>query len=292
MHWLIGAVAAAILMVLLLDRPVRQWRKFSLAAMQARKRKDWTAAANAYRDALEAVGRLKEPSRSKLQAETQVELAGVLHRQGRLKDANEMFRKGYSKLVIDCWRARLIACQGYLYWGDLATDEGSYGDAEEHYRLAVKSCESIGNTAAIVFALQRLADSLIRQRRRGEAEDVIRRAIALESQGVSQTHAGNPAASLSVPDLYFCREDYDQARRLYREKVDFWERQRARPENVDVGYLQMRLAVAEARTGHYASALEMWEHAASTLAQEWGEGHPKVSAARLAKAAIPELATV
>src|SRR5690348_17468966 len=69
-----------------------------------------------------------------------------------------------------------------------ATDEGSYGDAEEHYRLAVKSCESIGNTAAIVFALQRLADSLIRQRRRGEAEED-RKSTRLNSSHPSISYA-------------------------------------------------------------------------------------------------------
>ena len=297
MLWLLGAVVSAILIVLVLDRPMRQWRALSLAAMAARKRKDWTAAANLYREATEAAGRLKEPVRTKLQAEVEIELAGVLHRQGRFRDAAEMFRKGYSKVVLDCWRARLIVCQGYLSWGDLATDEGNYAEAEEHYRQAVKSCESVGNTAGIIFALQRLADSLIRQERKTDAEDVIQRAIALESQGVAdrlgrqgQRPAQSGAVSMSVPDLYFCREDYAEARRLYRETVSFWERQATKPDNVDVGHLQMRLALAESRSGDDAAAQEMWERAASTFAREWGEGHPKVTAARLEKMRVKVLA--
>jgi hypothetical protein len=98
----------------------------------------------------------------------------------------------------------------------------------------------------------------------------------------------NPAEhhviSWSLPDLHFCREQYEDARRLYREKVEFWEKSVTRPDNIDLGHLQMRLAVCEERTGHRDAAIEMYTRAASTFAREWGEEHPKTVAARERKA--------
>ena len=102
----------------------------------------------------------------------------------------------------------------------------------------------------------------------------------------------NPAThsviSMSMPDLHFCRQQYEDARRLYQEKVAFWEKQVTRPDNIDVGHLQMRLALSEAKTGHRAEAIEMYTRAESTFQREWCEGHPKAVAAHAAKAAFVE----
>src|ERR1051326_7241002 len=98
----------------------------------------------------------------------------------------------------------------------------------------------------------------------------------------------NPAEhhvlSWSMPDLHFCRGQYEDARQIYRRKVEFWEKSVTRPDNIDLGHLQMRLAAAEAHTGHRAEAQEMYTRAEATFAREWCEAHPKVAAARAAKA--------
>jgi len=147
----------------------------------------------------------------------------------------------------------------------------------------------------MIFDLQRLADSLIRQNRRTEAEEIINQAIQLETRVVHQQmlrEGKDPAKhhviSWSLPDLRFCREQYDDARRLYREKVEHWEKSVARPDNIDLGHLQMRLAFAEERTGHRAEAVEMYKRAAGTFQREWCEDHPKVLAALAAKAALAQ----
>jgi tetratricopeptide (TPR) repeat protein len=299
MVWLFGALSAGLVAFFFLNRPLRQWRGLSLAAMNARQHRDWTAAGKFYREALRSAGKLKEPLRSKLEGETEIEWAGVLHRQGKLQEAGEMFRSGYLKVAGDNWRARLIMSQGYLCWGDLCADEGRYGEAEQHYRQALKSNEAMGNLAGNIFALQRLGDALIRQERRQDAEEAIQCANSLESEVVHEqlvkegkNPVEHPVISMSLPDLHFCRENYGEARRLYREKVEFWERQVTRPNSVDVGHLQMRLALAEARTGHPAEALEMYARAALTFEREWGEGHPKTVAARQAATAPKHAAAV
>jgi tetratricopeptide (TPR) repeat protein len=249
-----------------------------------------------YNKAIRVAGKMSEPLRTKSEAEVEVEWAGVLYRQGEMQEAAEMFGRGFGKLVSDCWRSRLIAGQGYLFWGDLCTDEGRYREAEQHYREAFHLYQAMGNDAGTILALQRIGDALVLQGRRHEAEDTIQRAVALESRVLEQQRiregklpSGNPITVMSLPDLYFCRGDYAQARRLYREKVAFWERQADRPDVIDVGQLQLRLAIAESRSGHEAEAMEMFNRAESTFAREWGGSHPKVMAARQAQMPLKSL---
>ena len=208
-----------------------------------------------------------------------------------MSDAEDLFRRGFCHTrAAGCYPEMKPA---YLVWGDLCTDEGRHPEAEQHYRLALQGEEQIGNLGGMIFVLQRLGDSLIRQERRDEAEEAIGKAIALETRVVQEQMARqrkNPVTdrviSWILPDLHFCREEYDDARRLYREKVEFWEKSVTRPDNIDLGRLEMRLALAEARTGHWAEAMEMYTRAEKTFEREWGEEHPKVEAARQAKAAL------
>jgi ketosteroid isomerase-like protein len=88
------------------------------------------------------------------------------------------------------------------------------------------------------------------------------------------------------PDLHFCRGEYEDARRLYREKVDFWASHPACPPLVDLARLETCLAAAEARMGHLAEAVEMYSRAEATLRTEFCESHPKTVAVRAARAVV------
>jgi tetratricopeptide (TPR) repeat protein len=295
MFWIVAAVVVVILLFVFINRPRRMVVSLSRAALRCRMRKDWAAAAKLYRLGHDTAGTLKEPLKSKLQAQIEILWASLLHRQGKMREAEDLFRQGFSKATVESRPEHALVYQGYLCWGDLCTDEGRYHDAEVHYRQALEGDEKAGNIGGAIFDLQRLADSLIRQEQRDEAEVVIHRAIALETQVVHENlvrqgknPAEHPVISMSLPDLHFCREQYEDARRLYQEKVAFWEKQVTRPDNIDVGHLQMRLALAEARTGHRAEAIEMYTRAESTFQREWCEGHPKAMAAHEAKAALAE----
>ena len=208
-----------------------------------------------------------------------------------MREADDQFRQGFSHTRAADTHPEMRPA--YLIWGDLCTDQGRHPEAEQHYRTALAGEEQIGNLAGMIFDLQRLGDSLIRQERRDEAEEVINRAIVLETQVVHQQMARegkNPGQhrviSWSLPDLHFCRQQYEDARRLYREKVEYWEKSVTRPDNINLGHLQMRLAFSEARTGHRAEAIEMYTRAEKTFEREWCEGHLKVLAARDAKHAL------
>jgi tetratricopeptide (TPR) repeat protein len=145
----------------------------------------------------------------------------------------------------------------------------------------------------MIFDLQRLGDSLIRQGRRDDAEEAINQAIALETQVVHEqmTREGKDPGqhriiSWSMPDLYFCREQYEDARKIYQQKVEHWETSVTRPDNIDLGHLQMRLAMSNLKTGRRADALAMYTRAEKTFEREWAVGHPKIAAAREAKDAL------
>jgi len=295
MVWIVSAVVAVVALWIFVNAPKRAVVALTHAAFRCRERKDWTGARKFYGEAYTLAGKMKEPLKSKLLWQIEILRASLLHREGRIREAEDLFRQGFSKANAESRPEHVLLYQGYLCWGDLCTDDGRFSEAEVHYRQAVTGDEQAGNIASVIFDLQRLADALIRQERRGEAEEIIHRAITLETKVVhaqllsqGKNPAEHPVISMSLPDLHFCREQYEDARRLYREKVAFWEKQVTRPDNVDVGHLQMRLALCEAKTGHRAEAVEMFTRAESTFQREWGEKHPKTSAARAAKAALTD----
>lgn len=293
MVWIILAAIALTGIVIFWNSPTRKTSTLTLLAERELKRRDWPAADRLFRDALEIAHTMGEPGRSRAQALIEIESAESQYCQCRVREAEDLLRKGLAKAGTCYRKGDGLVQHGYLLWGDLCTDEQRYSEAENHYRKALEGDEHTGNTAMMIFDLQRLGDALIRQQRREEAREVIERAIALETSVVHQQleregkNAGEfRITSMSMPDLHFCREQYDDARRLYREKVEYWEKQVTRPDNIDVGHLQMRLAFSEAQTGNVTAAIEMYARAESTLQREWGELHPKVAAARMAKEAV------
>jgi tetratricopeptide (TPR) repeat protein len=293
MVWILAAVAVLVLFFVFINRTARLARSLSCAAQNARNRKDWPAASKLYRHGYEVAGLLKEPLKSQMESVIEIQWASVLYRQGQMTEAEDLVRRGLVK-GRRCFPVESgLLLEGGLTWGDLCTDQGRHCEAEQHYRKVLEGDERRGNLGGAIFDLQKLADSLIRQGRRGEAEAEIHRAIVLETQVVHEQllrSGKNPAAhsvvSMCQPDLVFCREQYGDARRLYREKVAYWERQVTRPGQIDVGRLEMRLALAEAETGHLADAIEMYTRAEATFRREWCEEHPKAVAAREARAAL------
>ena len=293
MVWIIVAAIAVTGIVIFWNSPTRKTSTLTLLAERELKRRDWQAAERLFRDGLEIAQTMREPGRSRAQALIEIECAESQYRQGRVREAEDLLLKGLAKAGTCYPKGHGLVQNGYLLWGDLCVDEQRYSEAESHYRKALEGDEHTGNTAMMIFDLQRLGDALIRQERREEAREVIERAIALETSVVHQQleregkNAGEfVITSMSMPDLHFCREQYDDARRLYREKVEYWENQVTRPDNINVGHLQMRLAFSEAQTGNVTAAIEMYARAEAPFQREWGELHAKVAAARMAREAV------
>jgi tetratricopeptide (TPR) repeat protein len=293
MMWILVAVAVIVLYLIHASRPATMVRSTIVLAERTCRKMDWPAAAKYFRAAHQEAGRLKEPQKSQVESELEIQWAGTLYRQGQIAEAEDLLRRGLVKARGHHSPNSGFLILGELYSGDICADVGRHGEAEQHYRKALDGDEQRGNLAGMIFALQKLSDSLIRQERRSDAEAEIRRALDIETQVVHQQlrqEGKDPAKHQSIsmiqPDLYFCCEQYEEARPLYKVKVELWERQAVRPANIDLGRLQMRLAIVEAHTGHLADAIEMYTHAEATFRREWCAEHPKAVAARNAKAAL------
>jgi tetratricopeptide (TPR) repeat protein len=294
MAWTVATIVAVLFLLALFVRtPMRRAIALTIAAQRACKRRDLATAARCFQEAHASAGKLREPKKSLIESQIEIAWATLLYRQGKMGEAEDMLRRGFS-------RTRAAGCHpqmrpAYAVWGDLCTDQERYIEAEAHYRTAIEGEEQIGNTAGMIFNLQRLGDSLVRQGRRDEAEEAIDRAIVLETQVVGEQMARqrkepsqHRIISWSLPDLHFCRGQYEDARKLYQEKVEYWERSATRPDNIDLGHLQMRLAMSGEHTGHRAEALDMYARAEKTFEREWGEGHPKTAAARQARVSLQQ----
>jgi tetratricopeptide (TPR) repeat protein len=290
MHWAIAAAIVALLIYRFLSEPSRKVKVRCFSALHACNRKNWKLAAKFYSEAYEIAHRLKEPLRSKMESEIEVQWARVLYRQGDLRAAEDMVSTGLSKGERYFASESEMLLQARLCWGDLCMDEGRYSEAEAHYRKALESDESSDNLAGMIFDLERLSTCLIQQVRQAEAELAIECAITVETRHAREfafAHGVDPDQYLLTPTslakLHFCREQYEDARRLYRAQIEHWETVAKRPDNIDLGELHIQLALAEARTGHFEEAFDAYEKAAAEFEREWCAEHPKVIAVRNAK---------
>ena len=286
-------MVAAVLIWRFFTEPSRSARALCFSAMHARNRKNWTLASKFLGESRKTAGRLKEPLQSKLSCQIEIQWAEILYRQGRLGDAEEMLRQGLSKGEQFFAPQSEMLVKGYLCWGDLCSDQGRHAEAEGHYRKALEGDEPGDNLAGIMFDLQQLGECLIRQERRVEAEEVIQRAIAAETRSAREfaiRRGMDPdkcqLTPISLPNLHFCREEYDDARRLFRAQFEHWATVAKRPDNIDLGQMQIRLALAEERAGHLEEAIHAYEQAAVEFEREWCVGHPKAVAARQAMAVL------
>ncbi len=183
-----------------------------------------------------------------------------------------------------------------VFLGDICVDEERYAEAEIHYRQALEVDESSDNLAGMIREVELLSRLVIRQDRPSEALPLAERAVALETRSArafAQKQGMDPDqyrifSTTSLPALHFCRGEFDEAARLYASQIANWKSRANRPGNIDLGYLNMQLALSEQRLGHLDEAISAYDEAAREFEREWCEGHPKVLAARKAKAAVVE----
>jgi tetratricopeptide (TPR) repeat protein len=142
-----------------------------------------------------------------------------------------------------------------MLWGDLCLDAGRYAEAEARYRKALEVNEGIGNRAMVTFDSQRLAHVLILQSRRDEAAIVLEHCAELETS-------------------------------IVHEQLVHWEKSLTRPDNIDLGHLQLRLAAREAASGDRLAAIETCRRAIGTFEREWSDRHPEAAGAARAAHAI------
>jgi hypothetical protein len=139
MVWLIAAGVVLVLVLVVLHKaPVHLIRTINKAAILACQQNDWGTVSNYYREGHEVAGKLLEPRKSKFLWLIELQWASVLHRLGKMREADEMFRSGFAKATVTGRRDDLLIPPAHLDYGDLCTDEGRHCDAERHYRKALE----------------------------------------------------------------------------------------------------------------------------------------------------------
>ncbi len=293
MIWAIVGVVVSFFLYRVFGDPARSAKALWFSSMRAYGRKRWRIAAEFCHEGLANAAKLKEPLRSRLEAPLEIQLARVLHRQGKLAEAEETLARGLAKAqnLFAANSEMLLAAE--LLWGDLCSDSARHTEAEAHYRKAVEGDEAAANLPGTIFDLQRLTDCLMRQGRMREAEQVCLQAIGAELRQTRQLAArqgrdldNSVITAISQPKLHFCREQYDEAAGILRTQVENWKTAPHRPDNIDIGEMLIFLALSETRAGQLETAAATYEQAAAQFESDWCAGHPKAIAARAAKAAL------
>jgi len=279
---IVVAILAGLVMAVLVFRQSAAWRwvKAFNAGRQALQQQRLPLAEQLFRQAL-AIS--DHPPR---QGATRVALGEVLHRLGRFAEADRALREGLPMLEQCFPDGHFEIGRAHCLLGELELDRGDYAEAQRCFQRALAEDERTGNTARRLFTLQRLTEALLRQGNQARALDVVEQAMALEREFMSTVTAGQerPYILMSLPDLRFCQGEWEDARRLYQEKVEHFERLTA--PGIDVGHYQLRLAAALEQMGNSAAAAGVYRRAAETYRREFSDGHPRVgvSLARLAGA--------
>ena len=250
----------------------------------------WPQAETLYRGALATAPGKPDANYSR---HCRVQLARIRYRRGDLAEAQALLQESLAGWTPNAPQVLEDLCIGHVTWGQLCLDQGRYSDAHTHLTTALQLREKTGNRASMIMELQTLGDLLLRQEDFDEAERVLKRSNETEVQVVHQSlskQGKDPGTmvviSMSQPDVYFSRRQWAEALQAYTEKVVHWEKSLTRPDNVDLGHLQMRLGAVQERLDDTAGAIETYRYAACSFERDWTENHPRVAFAlsRLAQA--------
>jgi tetratricopeptide (TPR) repeat protein len=284
MWWIVTAVALAFCLLFFQSKTGRFFKLWPRAE-SAFARRSWHEAESLYRQTL-VVAKSRGDSKSNYCRHCQVQIARIRYRLGDLAEAESLFRESLTGWEPDAPQVFDDLCFGHVTWGQLSMDRSCYAEAQEHLHKAILLREKSGNKGWLIMELQTLGDALLRQEKFDEAETVLTRSNDIEKQVIHESlvrQGKNPGStvmiSMSQPDVYFSQRRWPEALKVYQEKVTHWERSLTRPDNVDLGHLQMRLAQVQAHLGDAAQAAQTYRHAAESFKRDWSDEHPRVACA-------------
>lgn len=253
------------------------WNRLYREGKQLHEHRDLAKAESKLREALVAAVTSSRPDPINTAA-TQVELARVLHRAGKLAEAEKLFSEGLPALEQRLEPGFMDVSLGRVAWGDLCADLGQFEDAQRHYQQALDWDDKSGNHGLQIVELQRLADLLLAYDRRSEAQAVIERYVELERIATHHHSGETVESSLTLPDLRFAQQNYEEARTLLQSAVQHWDRTGEHGTNADLGrYLQL-LSISQAHLGDADRAVESATLAVDTFRREYSPSHPRVAA--------------
>jgi len=135
-----------------------------------------------------------------------------------------------------------------------------------------------------IFPLQRLADALLEQENtRGRRPTVIEHCVEIEKVFLASKHAGQnqpTAISMTAPTRALCEAISLPTRRLYDEKVRFFESSAANSSGIDVMRYQLHLAEAQQGQGNVEKARGDTYLRLCRAEKLFGPQHPRVATIR------------
>jgi len=271
--WYAVTVGVMLALMLFVQSAAWRWAKRFRAGRQALDEQSYAKAEEYLRDAL----RLSDQPGH--QAAARAALAESLHRTGQLEEADRLLRRAI-ELFHDCFpEGHAEIARAYSLRGELCLDQGAYTDAQRCFQHALAEDQRIGNQARMLFTMQRLTEALLRQGNQPRALTIAEDCAVLEKVFMTEVAGDDAYIAMSLPGLRFCRGEWDDARRLYREKVTYFERLRKPLPGVDVGQYQLRLAAASESAGDMNDAARFYQQAAETYKRDYVADHPRVGVA-------------
>ena len=252
---ILGLLCLAGLAFWLYNRKRFAWVRLMQQAQAAAEGRDWPRADRLMRQAMRLAGSFSGSTKDFFEGQTAILWSGMLYRAAHLQQAEETLRQGLARLESSCPGHQLLDA-GRLIWVDILADQGRYSEAERIFDKFLRDDPHPGYRAMTIFYLQRLGDLLIQQKRFAEAQETIERCMKLEAE---VTHASLRAEgkepseyqviSMSLPDYEFCRGRWEDARRLFQEKAEFFERSVTRPDNITFKRTRSRVPLTPLRSG-------------------------------------------
>ena len=192
-------------------------------------------------------------------ASAEVWLAMALRQAGQTQDAMTTGERAYARAgaLAPCLRGRIES-----QLSTIAADLGDAGLGLRYARQAVATFRDLGDTDALMAALERVADHTISMRRLDEALDAINEAIVLAD--AAGADAGRRAGLLrTLGRIHGAAGDSEQAIVAFRRSAELT------PQFTDRLVLDLDVARHLNRLGDYAAARDLLEAALARLpAQE------------------------
>ena len=172
-------------------------------------------------------------------------------------------------------RRRLSAAAAKKENGDLLYTQLRYADAAHYYRAASEVVPS-GEETVLADYLTLAGLSLIDARQYAEAEDSIRRALALRERVLGSEHPDVAASCNNLAALYRAQGRYEAAEPLYQRALALRERVLG-PEHPNVAQSCNNLAALYEAQGRYEAAEPLHQRALALCERVLGPEHPDVA---------------
>ncbi|MFC1597365.1 tetratricopeptide repeat protein [Planctomycetota bacterium] len=188
------------------------------------------------------------------------------------QQAIDSFNRDGDHAMIDetNWEASALA-------GQIAYQQGRYGDAAKSFKMAIEEAEKSGvGDERLAGNLNGLAIVYRAQAKYAEAESLYRRALAIQEKALGPEHLYVGMTLNNLAGFFYVQGKYAEAEPLYRRTLAIYEKTWG-PENPDVAMTFDNLAGVCLALGNDAEAERLYHQALSIMEKAWGPEDPELA---------------